>query len=74
MNNIADLCRACADYIQAGSNLRTRPQINVASYDVNSDSDNDDEYDCNAAGVSFNFLERNLVSSLMTIRILHFSD
>ena len=57
MNNIADLCRACDDYIQAGSNLRPRPQINVASYDGNSDSYYDDKYDFNVEGVNFNFLE-----------------
>ena len=60
VNNVADLCRACDDYIQAGSNLRQRPQINVTSYDGNSDSDNDAEYDCNAVGVNINSTGRDL--------------
>ena len=60
VNNVADLCRACDDYIQAGSNLRQRPQINVTSYIGNSDSDNDAEYDCNAVGVNINRTGRDL--------------
>ena len=63
VNNVADLCRVCGDYIQAGSNLRQRPQINVTSYDGNSDSDIDDEYDGNAVGVNFNRTGQDLQNS-----------
>ena len=51
LNTVAEICRASDDYIQAGSNLRQRPQMNVTSYSENSDLDNEVEFDCNAVGM-----------------------